>query len=327
MGVTVENWGTAPDGSPVWRVQIVRDDLTVSLLSFGATVQDIRLAGAGHSLVLGYPVLDPYLKNPNYFGASVGRYANRIANGRTILDGRALELDRNDGAHHLHGGSKGSSFRNWAISETTDTEVTFQDTLPDGHMGFPGNLRVSATFSLDEARALSISYRAETDAPTLCNFTSHNYFNLDGSGSLRHHRLQVIADRYVPVGSDGIPTGPAGSVLGSPLDLRTPTPLWAKDGPVKLDHNYCLGNERTDLQKAASLSSENSSIAVELFTTEPGLQVYTGQFIVGAHGPYSGVALEPQIWPDAPNRSEFPSAVLRPEEVSEQKNLFRFSGF
>jgi len=324
----IEDWGEAPDGSKVQRVKISRNGLSAHLLTFGATLQDIYLAGCGHSLVLGYPVLAPYLKNPNYFGATVGRYANRIKKGRAVIDGEVVDLDRNAlDKHHLHGGSAGASFRNWELLDHTQNKVVFGDLFPDGHMGFPGALSVVAVFEITENKILRYRIEAQSDAPTLCNFTSHNYFNLDGRPDIRDHHLRVFAETYLPVDLEGIPTGNIEPVIGTRFDFTKSKKLLQGDKIMPLDHNFCLKGKDGFSQRCASLFSERSHISVELSTTEPGLQVYSGEGITENNHtlrPFSGIALEPQIWPDAPNHKDFPNAELRPGEKYVHSTSFRF---
>lgn len=323
----IEDWGEAPDGTPVQRVGIGQGGLSARLLTFGAALQELRLPRFDFSLVLGYPDLHAYLANPFHFGATVGRYANRIANGRAMLDGREVSLDRNFlGKHLLHGGGNGSSHRNWRILEHTESAVVFGDTMPDGHMGFPGELEVSARFSIEKNHSLEFTVEATTDAPTFCSFTLHNYFNLDGGGDIRDHHLQVPADRYIPVDAEGIPTGGAAPVSGTPFDFTDSRPLAGPGGCVSLDHNFCLDNPDGTLVRAATLKSSRSDSQVDVWTNKPGLQVYTASGISGdiRYAPFAGVALEPQHWPDAPNNEAFPSALLRPGETYKHVSRFDF---
>lgn len=323
----IEHWGEAPDGTTVQRARIERDGLSAHLLTFGATLQELNPPGAGSSVVLGYPDLPPYLTNRHHLGSTVGRYANRIANGRAVLDGREITLDRNFlGKHILHGGTNGSSHRNWAVLSHAENEIVFGDTLPDGHMGFPGRLEISARFTIEDGRTLEFAVEARADAPTFCGFTLHNYFNLDGGADIRDHRLRISADRYVPVDEEGIPTGGTAPVSGTPFDFTRARTLADGDGCVVLDHNFCLGNQGRKPVCAAVLESIRSGRKVGIRTTEPGLQVYTGSGITGdtRHKAFAGVALEPQHWPDAPNNMDFPSPVLLPGETYRHVSRFSF---
>ncbi|MDG1432285.1 MAG: galactose mutarotase [Paracoccaceae bacterium] len=322
----IELWGEAPDGTKVNRVRISNGDLTAHILSFGATVQDLRFGDSDFSLVLGYPNFEPYKTNPNYFGSTVGRFANRISHGRTSIDGQEISLDRNYlDKHHLHGGSIGASFRNWSLLDYSEEKVVFGDILPDGHMGFPGNLTVTASFEITPNNELSIKYESTTDAPTLCNFAPHSYFNLDGTHDLRHHSLLVNASAYLPVDEEGIPKGCIDDVAGTSFDFRNYNELLTNNQFVNLDHNFCV-DPSCDAMPTAVLSSNLSSIELDVRSTEPGLQVYTGAGISGnGFCPYAGIALEPQVWPDAPNRPNFPNCIIRPGEVRSQQTMLGLS--
>ncbi len=323
----IETWGETQSGEQVLRAKITGGDLTAHVLSFGAALQDLRLAGHDSSLVLGYPELTPYLSNPHYLGSIVGRYANRIKNGRTILGGREIQLDRNALGHHLHGGTNGTAHRNWRIMEHDESKVTLGDVLPDGHMGFPGRLSVWVTYEVTHAQQLRVSIRAQSDAETLCNFTSHNYYNLDGSADIRHHLLQLNADHYLASDATGIPLGGPVHVSGTRFDFRAPTPLGDGSNCLELDHNFCLHDARRTLTRIGMLRSQRSGLCAEFWSTEPGFQVYSGSGIKGdaMHNPFAGIALEPQIWPDSPNNPDFPSARLMPGEVYQNDFMLAFS--
>jgi len=326
-----ERFGIAEDGTDVLRVVIERDGLTVNLLTLGAVLQDMRLTGHDHPLVLGYPDLQPYLRNPNYFGATVGRFANRLRNGMAEIDGKPFQMDRNTPqGHQLHGGRDGTATHNWNIAESAPTHVSFDLRLEDGHMGFPGALDVRAIYRILPEQTLEIEICAQTDAPTLCSFAHHSYFNLNGDRTVKGHKLKVLADTFLPVHNDGIPTGKIADVSGTSLDFRTGRVLG--DEPI-YDHNLCLSDHRGDLRHVAELTGTGNGVALSLATTEPGLQVYTGQGIEqggaiglnGApYGPGAGVALEPQLWPDAPNNTGFPPATLEPGQVYRQVSQFSF---
>jgi aldose 1-epimerase len=323
-----EPWGTAPDGSAVSRVTLERGGLTARIISFGAILQDLRMAGHAAPLTLGFDSLAPYHGDAKYFGAIVGRYAGRIAGAEATIDGMHYDLDRNAlGGHQLHGGSDGASCRNWTLVEHGDDFAIFTDTLPDGHMGFPGAITMRATYRLLAEQTLEIELEAETDAPTLCNLTSHNYFILDDSGDLAHHTLQIDADRYIPVDETGIPTEAGGdqSVAGGAFDYRTARPL-AQDGRIALiDHCFCTGDTaHVPLRPVAKIASTRSGVAMEVQNTEPGLQVFTASTLK-AVPPFSGIALEPQGWTDAPHYPDFPSAALAPGERYLNRTRFVFS--
>lgn len=320
------------DGTPIHQINLNRDGLSVSLLSLGATLQDLRLEPHAHSLVLGYRDVTQYLTNPNYFGATVGRFANRLQHGRASDFDAGFQADINTPfGHLLHGGRDGTNLRNWQISDRSNHHVYFSTTLPDGHMGFPGNLTVTTQYALLENQILQIQITAQTDAATLCSFAHHSYFNLTGLPDISGHTLCVDADHYLPIDEGGIPSGGIPSVLNTEFDFRTPRAVTLSQ---PIDHNLCLAHQRRPLQKVARLTAANQTISVDLATTEVGLQVYTGHGIAasGATGnnglayvPCAGIALEPQLWPDAPNNKGFPSALLLPDETYQQVTQFRFN--
>ena len=325
-------FGTLPDGSPVLRATISAHGLTVSVITLGASVQDLRFAGIDHPLVIGYPELEPYLGEGRYCGAIVGRYANRIAHGRAMLDGQELHLDRNqDGRHTLHGGHDGSGTRNWMLAAEDSEMVAMADHLPAGHMGFPGAMLVRATYRILPGPVLKLTILATADELTLCNFAQHSYFNLDGKPTIAGHSLHVPAQSWLPVDADLIPLGPPAPVEDTHLDSRRPVLLGGRlEGPP-IDHNLCLSDRRRIYpQKVATLRAGGMTMNVR--STEPGLQVYTANhFSPGAtgiggvpYGAHAGVALESQIWPDAPNHPEYPSAVLRPGQLYRQVTLLSF---
>lgn len=331
--MTATDFGTLPDGRPVRRVTLSAHGLTASVISWGASLQDLRLDGMAHPLVLGFPELAPYLAEGRYFGAIVGRCANRIAGGRAVLDGKALTLDCNErGRTTLHGGSDGTGQRNWIIADQGPDFVALSDRLPDGHMGFPGALLVRVTYHLLPGPALRIAILASATEDTFCNFAQHSYFNLDGRPTVADHRLTVPADTYLPVDDDLIPLGPPAPVQGTHLDFRQPARLGDRlQGPL-IDHNLCLGTRRTMApRRAATLRARSLQMTID--STEPGLQVYAGALLrPGApglsgqgYGPHAGIALESQLWPDAPHHPDYPSAVLGMGQVYRQTTTLGFA--
>jgi len=328
----LEEFGVLPDGSAVFRARVEGGGLVAHVLSYGAALQDLRLEGHAPPLVLGLNSLDDYLAHSPYFGATAGRCANRVGNANFKLDGRSYRLDRNFlGKHQLHGGSDGLGGRNWTIAERGGDFVRLTETLPDGHMGYPGTLRVSLTVSLPGDGVMDLRYHAQTDAPTLCNLAHHSYFNLSGDPDLSGHRLEIAADRVTEVDGELIPTGQNPSVGGTAYDFRDGIDLGGWDTSLLLDHNFVLADRRQALRPVARLTA--GRLAMEIRTTEPGLQVYDGAKLDlpvagldGArYGPRAGMAMEPQVWPDAINHAGFPSAVLRPGEVYDQHSQFVFS--
>ena len=323
------------DGQEVTRFTLGSDHgLVLRVLDLGATVQELWVpdgAGAMANVVLGADTAEEYAATPSqYFGATVGRFANRIAHGTFTLDGVTHEVAVNDGPNSLHGGPDGFHRRLWAVTGLDDTGLTLDLTSPDGDQGFPGTLSVSVSYRV-VGLEVQIRYRAESDAATVVNLTNHAHFNLagEGAGSIEDHVLHVDADRYTPVGADLIPPGHLVDVSDSPLDFRVPTRIGARiradHEQLRVargyDHNFVLNGSES--RPAVTLSEPGSGRTLEVRTDQPGVQVYTGNFFDGSRvGPSGsayrqgdGVALETQHFPDSPNQPAFPSTVLRPGEV------------
>ena len=326
----ITEFGRLPDGQTVQRIRISGGGLTAHILTYGATVQDLALDGVAHPLVLGSPTLLPYLTDFRYFGAIVGRFSNRIAGGRFILNGQTYVLDCNDGGvQTLHGGGAGAGQLVWTIAGVTADSVTLTLTLPDGHMGFPGQMVVQAIYSLPGDGALRVDIQARTDAASPCSFAHHGYFNLDGSATVLDHTLQIDAAHYLLVDQWLIPTGQIAAVDGTPFDFRVTRPI----GSTGYDHNLCLSDKAQPLRAVARLAGL-AGVTLTVLTTEPGLQLYDGQKIpvrgiagLDGHryGRNAGLALETQAWPDAPNHPEFPGCILGVGEVSEQVTVYQFT--
>ncbi|MER7546362.1 aldose epimerase family protein [Actinomadura sp.] len=311
-------FGATPEGEKVERHVLDNGRLRVAVLTYGATVQRLELAD-GANVVLGLDTLDDYLTRSRYFGAVVGRYGNRIARGRFTLDGTEYRLPVNDGENSLHGGVRGFDKRVWRAEPAGPAELLLSLVSPDGDEGYPGTLTASVRYLLD-GDALRLEYRATTDAPTVVNLTNHSYFNLAGSGDVRGHVVMLEADRYLPVDEGKIPTGELAPVAGTPFDFTVPTEVGARLGG-RYDHCYVL-------QGRATVTDPGSGRSMEVTTTEPGVQFYTGHMLdAGAtpYGPFAGLCLETQRFPDAPNRPDFPSAVLRPGEEYASTTEYRFS--
>ena len=330
------SFGTLPDGDAVTCVQISAGRLRATILSWGATLQDLRFDLADNRsdipLVLGFDSMDDYLVHGRFHGATVGRVINRIGGASAVIDGRHRRLDSNsDGGHTLHGGSDGFGARNWQIVDASRAHASFGLIDPHGQMGFPGTVSATCTYSVFERgnhAVLRVELAATTDAPTLVNLGHHSYFCLDDSGDVRKHHLRIDADRYLPCDETALPTGDVAMVDGTGFDFRTPRPVAGT-----FDHNFCLADQRRDLASVAQLSSPRSSLSMQINTTEPGLQLYTGHGLSGggtghgSHGnsPFAGICLEPQSWPDAPNNASFPSIDLAPGERYEQISEFAFT--
>ena len=325
-------YGHMPNGEDVFQVTIESNDLQLKVLSLGAIIQDIRMKNVTHSLVLGYPRLEPYFINSGKLGAIVGRYANRISNGKATIDGKIYSFDKNQNkTHTLHGGTDGSAARNWKIIEYDKAKVKLLDELPDGHMGFPGNLKVETTYKVNKT-TIDIFIEASTDKTTLCNFTNHSYFNLDGTKDIANHSLIVNCDNVLPVDKNGIPLSEPVSTNELALDFKKSRKLNDNGEPTEIDHNFCISNTRQSLRANAIVSARN--ISLELLSTEPGLQIYTGKGLDSGNEkgwgnfPYkkfAGIALEPQIWPDSPNQIGFPNPYLSPREKYKHHTRIKFS--
>nr|WP_321460645.1 aldose epimerase family protein [uncultured Cohaesibacter sp.] len=331
--MTVEQFGVMPDGTPVERATISGGGLTAKILSYGTIIQDLRLEGHDKALVRGFEKLEDYLTYGSHFGATAGRVGNRIRDGHLELDGKTYQLDTNFlGKHTLHGGKKGMGVQVWTFDKVEDNAVHMSITLPDGEMGFPGNLTIKIVYSLLDGGVLDMVMTAETDATTLCNLAHHSYFTLDGDPTILDHVLQVEADRYLEVNGELIPTGKLLSVEGSSLDFRAPKRVGDATSVVPIDNNFCLEDSAGALRRVATLSSPKSGISMEVMTTEPGVQAYDGVnmkegmpgldgCVMGKHG---GFCLEPQIWPDAIHHADFPSSVLKPGETYHQHTQYIF---
>jgi aldose 1-epimerase len=323
----------ALDGTAVHRIDLRGRDLEVSILTWGATIQRLRVHGPRGPLdvVLGFGSCDEYLKHRLYMGCVVGRFANRITEGRFSLDGTAYRLTRNEnGINHLHGGVDGFSRRVWSIDAVSERAVDLVLVSPDGEEGYPGTLTAHCRYSIEEGRTLSIALSAVTDAPTIVNLATHSYFNLDGEDNILRHRLQIPADTYLPASAAGIPTGEFRPVDGTPFDFRTMRDVRPPDAPpARYDNTYVLAPSAGGIRRAARL--ESSGVAMEIWSTEPGIQFFDGgtmRSLPGRDGaiyrPYSGLCLEPQRFPDSPNQRGFTDCTLRPGETYRQATEYRF---
>ncbi|KPF42943.1 aldose epimerase family protein [Rhizobium sp. AAP43] len=334
--MTRQVFGVMPTGEAVEQVVLSGGGLTASILTFGAVLQDLRLEGHDAPLVLGFEDLAGYLDHSPYFGATPGRCANRIGNGRFSLEGTDYQLELNEkGVTHLHGGSDGMGRRNWTILETTADSVTMEIEDPDGRAGYPGTTRTRATFALKPGGIFSVIYETVTDKPTIANVCHHAYFNLDGRLDILGHDLMIAADHYTPVDERLIPTGEIKSVENTAFDFREMRPIRLDvDGQqFGYDHNFCFSSTRMDKRSVALARSVNSGLTMEIATTEPGVQFYAGGKVSPAvpglegrrYGAFAGFCMETQIWPDAINKPNFPNAVLRPGEILRQETDYIFS--
>ncbi|MGW0345545.1 aldose epimerase family protein [Streptomyces anthocyanicus] len=319
-----ELFGTLSDGTPVHRWTLERAGVRVRVLSYGGIVQSAEVPDRdGHTadVVLGFADLDGYVAHPEpYFGALVGRYANRIAGGRFPLDGRTYALAPNEGPNTLHGGTRGFDKRVWDVA-AVEEGVRLIRVSPHGEEGFPGRLEMSVTYTLDGSGALRIAYEAVTDAPTVLNPTNHSYFNLSGSGHAGGHELRLAASRITPVDAGLIPTGGLDDVTDTRFDFRR-----ARKVGSGYDHNYVTDKGVTEAaEKVAELYDPASGRVLTVATTEPGLQLYTADHLGEPFAPGDGIALETQHFPDSPNQPGFPSTVLRPGEVFRSETVYGFS--
>ncbi|HTU54316.1 MAG TPA: aldose epimerase family protein [Acetobacteraceae bacterium] len=350
-GLTGAPFGTLPDGSAVTKYTMKNaHGLTVSFITLGGCITAIEAPDrTGHfaDIVLGHHGLAGYGSNAPYFGAIIGRYANRIAKGAFALDGRTYHLPINNGVNSLHGGTTGFHLQIWKVTpETVQNGVAARLTYtsPDGEDGYPGTLDVTVTYTLEDSNALRIDYAATTDKPTVLNLTNHSYFNLrgNGSGSALGELVQINADRYTPTDATQIPTGEIAPVAGTPMDFRTPTPIEARiRSPFEqlllahgYDHNWVLNKPAPGaLAFAAEARDPATGRRLRVFTTEPGLQFYSGNYLDGTvlgssdtlYRQGDGFALETQHYPDSPNHPHFPSTELKPGQTFRSTTIFRFS--
>jgi aldose 1-epimerase len=330
-------FGRLPDSTEVREVVIAGGDLTVSVLTVGAVIRDVRLAGIDHPLVLGFDRAEDYILHSPYFGAVAGRYANRIARGRFSIDGKPYQVSLNEkGRQHLHGGFVGFGMRNWTLLADDATSVTLGLVSPDGEEGYPGRVDVTLRYSVEPGNVIRMEATGTTDAPTLLNLAQHSYFNLDDSPDILGHTVQILADSYTPTDAELIPTGEILAVAGSNFDFRAPHTIRRMRGNerVRFDNNYVVARQRgARPREQARLSSPKNGVTLSVASTEPGVQFYDGGSmnvpVPGLGGRRyqvnGGVCLEPQLFPDSPNHAGFPNAVLRPGETYRQVTTFTFS--
>jgi len=349
--IDMQPFGKTPDGHEVSLYTLKNQSgAEVKIINYGGTITSIKVKdrhGKFDDVVLGFDNLDGYVSktNKSYFGALIGRYANRIAHGTFVLDGHQYHIPINDGSNALHGGLRGFDKVVWDakdVSTARAPELELHYLSRDGEEGFPGNLSVTVRYSLTGQNDLRIDYSATTDKDTVLNLTNHSYFNLagPGSGDILKHKLTLAADRFTPINSALTPTGAIESVAGTPLDFRKPTAIGARinqdDPQLKFakgyDHNFVLNHSGEGPGLAATVEEPHSGRVLEVFTTQPGIQIYSGNFLNGSvrgiGGVYkfrSALCLETQHFPDSPNHPNFPSVVLRPGEQFHQTTIFRFS--
>jgi len=315
--------------------------MEVELIDFGAAIKSIKIPdrnGQLENVVLGFDSLAEYLINPSYLGVIVGRCANRIRGASFELDGEIYQVDANQGQDHLHGGFNGFGHRLWECEPLVENdEISFKIFSSDGEGGYPGNLHVQAGYKLTDQNEIIINYKASTDKSTIINLTNHSYFNLAGRGDILNHYLTLHADQFTPVDEHCIPTGELRAVMNTPMDFTTAHSIGERidieDDQLEFgsgyDHNWVITSADNPLKSAARLTEPLSGRVLEVLTTEPGVQLYTGNFIDGSLNPdhiYRGaLCLETQHFPDAPNLPEFPSIRLNPQENFSSQTVFRFS--
>lgn len=341
-------FGTLPDGRVATLYTLTnRNGLVVKVTNFGGIITEIHTPdrdGKLGDIVLGYDTLAPYLTDSPYFGALIGRYGNRIREGRCTIDGRTVQLAINDGPHHLHGGPGGFHMVLWEAKPFEGSDavgLTLRYRSPDGDQGYPGNLEATVHYELTADDQLVMTFRAVTDAATPVNLTQHSYFNLAGGGSILDHELRINADGFTPIDETRIPLGHTAAVADTPFDFRTARPIGRGidgDHPQLIngsgyDHNFVLNREAKDLMKGAAVAFDpGSGRMLQLHTEEPGVQFYSGNFLDGSlsgkgrtYTWRSGFCLEPQHFPDSPNQPAFPNTIVQPGQQYQTVSVYAFS--
>lgn len=342
----IKPFGTLPDGKVVHLYTLVNGKgMEVSIINLGGIIQSLKVPdrnGVVENVVLGFDSLEPYLTNPPYFGAIIGRCANRIANGKFTLEGKEYILPVNNGVNHLHGGVKGFDKAFWNIEAVGTSTLKLSYVSKDGEEGYPGTVTCVVTYQLTDANELIVQYTATTDQATVLNLTQHTYFNLAGkkNDTITDHVLTLLADAFVPVNADLIPEGEQRSVKHTAFDFSKATRIGERidAGEEQLtlaggyDHCWVVNKGEKELQRAATVMEPVSGRTLEVLTTEPGIQVYTGNFLDGTlrgkegrtYYKRSGFCLETQHFPDSPNQPAFPSVVLHPNETYQSTTVFTF---
>jgi aldose 1-epimerase len=345
---TRAEFGKLADGRSVEAVTLTGGSVSVKIITYGASIQSVMTPdrdGKPGDITLGYAKLQDYIDNPQYFGATVGRYANRIAKGRFVLDGRTYQLPVNNGANSLHGGTAGFDKVLWSVDKIGKGSVTLSYVSPDGDQDYPGALTAKASYTLDDNGQLTVEYTAKTDKPTIVNLTNHAYWNLsgEGTGSVMDQILTIPGAETTPVDAGLIPTGSFAPVAGPAFDFRTPKPIGRdiRDGSSQqllfgkgFDHNWVIARAPVATPRlVAKVEDPKSGRVIEISSTMPGLQFYSGNFldgtVVGKSGRFyrqgDAFALEPQLFPDTPNHPEFGSARLEPGHEYRHTIVYRFT--
>lgn len=343
-GITQAPFGQLPDGRAITQFTLTNArGMVVRIIDYGGIITELHAPDRDGNLadvVLGFESLEPYCTDSPYIGALIGRYGNRIKHGRFTLDGREVQLPVNNGNNHLHGGPGGFDRVKW--DATVDgASLRLQYRSADGEMGYPGNLDATVTYTLTDDNELVVTFHAVTDQATPVNLTQHSYFNLAGEGDILGHMLTIEADAFVAIDAESIPTGELTPVTGTPFDFRMPRPIGERIGqPDKqlrhgggYDHNFALNKPKGKaLSRAVRVCEPVSGRVLELWTEEPGVQFYSGNFLDGtlagkgrSYQYRSGFCIEPQHYPDSPNQPQFPDTILRPGQVYQTESRFRFS--
>jgi aldose 1-epimerase len=349
-GLKKQAWGKTPNGGEVDLYTLTnKNGMSAEITTYGGRVVTLKVpdrSGAFNDVVLGFDSLDGYLKDNPYFGAIIGRYGNRIANARFPLDGKEFKLSANENGNTLHGGAKGFDKVVWTGKDASGPDgpaVELMYLSPNGEEGFPGNLAVTVRYTLTDNNELKLHYTATTDQTTVVNLTNHSYFNLAGqnSGEILNHEMMIRADRFTPINAKLIPTGELRPVKGTPFDFTQPTAIGARindnNEQLKLahgyDHNFVLNSGGGSMALAARVHDPKTGRVMEVETTEPGIQFYTGNFLDGTiHGKGGAVynfrdafCLETQHFPDSPNEPKFPTVVLKPGDTYDTTTVYRFT--
>jgi len=348
MNISKQPFGHTAEGTPVDLYTLVNDHgMEVNITNYGGIIVSLLVPdrhGEMADVVLGFETFTPYLDRHPFFGAVVGRYANRIAGGKFSLNGVEYSLAQNNGPNHLHGGLKGFDKAVWQVEQFSgENEVGLNLTYlsPDGEEGYPGALTARVVYTLNNDQALKIDYFATTDQDTILNLTNHTYFNLAGTGDILDHVVTLNADRFTPIDQTLIPTGELRNVKSTPMDFTQPVAIGARidqdDEQLRYaqgyDHNWVLNHPEGTLGLAAAVYEPTTGRVLEVYTTQPGVQFYTGNFLNGAftgkkgitYHQRTGFCLETQHFPNSPNQPNFPSVVLRPGQQYAQTTVFRFS--
>lgn len=346
MKISKEHFGTSPEGHDAFLYSLISEGVEVRITNYGGAITAVNVPdkrGKPGDVVLGYETLAEYARNPRFLGALIGRCANRIAQGKFTLNGVTYQLVQNNGPNHLHGGIKGFDKVVWDASETVEdgqAVLRLRYFSRDGEEEYPGNLKVDVTYTLSDKHELEIEYQAVTDKPTIVNLTNHSYFNLAGTGTILNHELTLNADAFTPIGADLIPTGEIRDVEDTPMDFlnRTAIGKLIEDPYEQLafaggyDHNFVLRDFTGLMRRAASVYEPTSGRTLEVLTTQPGIQFYSGNFLDGTlkgkrgvgYEKHAGLCLETQHFPDSPNHPHFPTTVLKPGDEFRQKTVLRF---